>query len=527
MKKLFLLFAIVAGILSAQAQSPCQAGFTYETYQGGYVVSFNGYAYNTDSSQINVTSWTWTMSNGYTLTGQNVTFQANSSSGIYYVCLQIQTDNGCSSTFCDSVIIGDVNPCNIQISGYVTPASTVNSSDGAIDITVYGATLPVTYQWGNGCASEDLTNIPYGYYEVTVTGSDTCSATQGFMVYSQDSFPVDTGLFINYIYTTNATVQGACDGTAQIEVSGGTPPYQFYMANGISSANYFENLCPGSYTVQIIDANGLSATATFVIGVNNIPGDSVMYVYINSGSDPNGQTCYSYAESVVYGGVAPYAYMWDNGATTPNIDNLCPGFYCVTVTDALGQTASACANVYNYSDSTNTIPGDTIYSQVDTCFTTMIIDSAFVGGINNNGSGIYVNWVLLINGDTVYFDQQYYIDTPGVYLITLIINCSTGGKDMIVISDIYNVTQEELTPTGIRDISNNQQLSLFPNPVNEVLNIESDKTVTSVTLYNSTGQAIYQANHTNRINVGSLAEGIYVVKIMFSDNTTLIRKIAK
>ena len=44
----------------------------------------------------------------------------------------------------------------------------------------------------------------------------------------------------------------------------------------------------------------------------------------------------------VSGGTPPFTYQWSNGWTASNINNLCPGTYCITVTDATGQTASTC-----------------------------------------------------------------------------------------------------------------------------------------------------------------------------------------
>ncbi|MEM1217612.1 MAG: choice-of-anchor V domain-containing protein, partial [Bacteroidota bacterium] len=48
-----------------------------------------------------------------------------------------------------------------------------------------------------------------------------------------------------------------------------------------------------------------------------------------------------------FGGLAPYTYQWSNGANTPSISNVSPGFYEVEVTDANNFTANASFTVQN------------------------------------------------------------------------------------------------------------------------------------------------------------------------------------
>ena len=50
---------------------------------------------------------------------------------------------------------------------------------------------------------------------------------------------------------------------------------------------------------------------------------------------------------MVEGGVAPYQYIWDNGATTNSIENLSEGQYCVTITDDSCCEEEACFTVAN------------------------------------------------------------------------------------------------------------------------------------------------------------------------------------
>lgn len=524
MKKVLLLFVAILSFAFAQAQALCQTSFTYQSSPGSNVVYLQGYAYSLDSLPMNVLSWTWTVSNAFTLTGQNPIFQANAM-GVYYVCLTIQTDNNCTSSYCDSVIIGNSNPCNIFIDGAITNATTSSSNDGAIDITAYNGTLPYTYYWNNGAATEDVSGLAPGLFEVTVTDAVGCTANQYFSVNSMDSLPQDSLLQVWIQTTGNSGALGTpCNGSAYIDVYGGTPPYTYYMNNGTASGNFIEGLCAGTYYVVVTDANGLSITSTFTIGDNTNPGDSLLYVSIYTGNSPNGQTCFVYADASVWGGTAPYVYLWDNGETTSYIQNLCDGFYCVTVTDATGQTASACVNVTN-NDSINVYPQDTLYGQIDTCFTTMIIDSAYVDGIYTNNAGVFAIWVLIVNGDTLYIDQEYVIGTPGTYLITLVINCN-GAKGLLNLSDVYTVTQDELTITGIFKPENNFSVSIYPNPVLDVLNINSSKKISSVTVINATGSVVcFSINNT--VNVKNLASGIYLTRITFDDNTSIFKKIVK
>lgn len=52
-----------------------------------------------------------------------------------------------------------------------------------------------------------------------------------------------------------------------------------------------------------------------------------------------------FISALVSGGIEPYSYTWNNGATTLFIAGLSGGNYCVTVTDANGCTAIACSDL--------------------------------------------------------------------------------------------------------------------------------------------------------------------------------------
>jgi len=77
--------------------------------------------------------------------------------------------------------------------------------------------------------------------------------------------------------------------------------------------------------------------------------------------------------------------------------------------------------------------------------------------------------------------------------------------------------------TGIEQIDQKAQISVFPNPVaGEKLYITSgdDFHQGEITIYNSTGTIILQQNYTPEIVVGHLPSGLYIIR--FTDNKGLI-----
>jgi hypothetical protein len=67
--------------------------------------------------------------------------------------------------------IGSAYWYGTQVSQHFITASCDGSSDGAIDITATTLFPPLTYQWNSGQTTEDISGMPPGYYECTITDS--------------------------------------------------------------------------------------------------------------------------------------------------------------------------------------------------------------------------------------------------------------------------------------------------------------------------------------------------------------------
>lgn len=311
----------------------------------------------------------------------------NLSPGTY--TLTVTTGVTCTATAEFTI---DDNPNEPDISGTPTP-STCDLANGNINISVTGGVTPYTFSWSNNGTSEDLANIPAGSYTVTVTGANGCTDTEEFTVDNNNPpFTVDGNVVANttcnggngsitttvspngnytYLWNTNATtpnisnlppdtytvtvsaggsctetvefvvpdeplepnissttVSSTCDlpnGSINLSVSGGVAPYTFLWSNNATSQN-LANIPAGSYDVTVTGANGCTATETITLDNENPPIDVDANIVSNT-------TCIGGNGSITLF-VSPsgnYTYLWNTNATTPNLTNLPPGDYSVTV----------------------------------------------------------------------------------------------------------------------------------------------------------------------------------------------------
>jgi len=128
----------------------------------------------------------------------------------------------------------------------------------------------------------------------------------------------------------NVSAYGCHDGSIDLTVSGGTPPYAFFWSDGQTSED-IDSLAAGTYCVMVYDNNLKTQSDTFVI---NQPSPDPLILML-SGRDVSvygGNDGAAYA--TVSGGVVPYQYSWSNGSSEKDISGLTAGVYCLTVTDA-------------------------------------------------------------------------------------------------------------------------------------------------------------------------------------------------
>ncbi|WP_430612003.1 T9SS type A sorting domain-containing protein [Flavobacterium sp. JP2137] len=127
-----------------------------------------------------------------------------------------------------------------------------------------------------------------------------------------------------------ASCNSSHTGWAKVFVQGGTPPYTYNWSNGATTAA-IDELISIPYFVEVIDARGCRVEGTVVIDQPDAFSVNENIRYLN---------CYNATDAFikieVSGGVLPYAYQWNTGQTTPDLENLAAGTYTVEVSDAQG-----------------------------------------------------------------------------------------------------------------------------------------------------------------------------------------------
>ncbi|MHC1705927.1 MAG: T9SS type B sorting domain-containing protein [Bacteroidales bacterium] len=222
-------------------------------------------------------------------------------------------------------------PDAIAFNYSITNVSCFGLSNGAIDITVTGGTAPYSFAWRDSeyvlaALTEDITGVEADQYYLVAT--DTFGCTGNINITVQQPYPLET-----QIDHTDAICAGSATGTANCVVSGGTGPFDYLWSNGEQTAE-LTGLYAGMYYLTVTDSHNCLVTDS----VDIEQADSIHIDYsvspVSCIDQHDGKISLS-----VYGGNGGYSYLWSNGATEPELENLLAGTYLVTVTDIMGCTA--------------------------------------------------------------------------------------------------------------------------------------------------------------------------------------------
>ena len=260
--------------------------------------------------------------------GQTTQTATNLFPGTYTVT--VTNSANCSGTA--TVTVGNLS--TIASTQLHTDVNCAGALTGSASINVTGANGMVSYSWSpNVSTSATATNIAAGTYSITATDGAGCITSQTITITEPPQLMAAVGGF-------NVSCFGACDGQMAAIPQGGTPGYTYLWSTGCTLPNC-NNVCGGSYNITITDANGCTLTQSVVV-------TEPSPITLNTSSTP--AHCNQADGSAIAnatGGSGTLSYTWMPSGTGSTLNNILPGTYQVTVTDANGCTETAVVPVSN------------------------------------------------------------------------------------------------------------------------------------------------------------------------------------
>lgn len=237
-----------------------------------------------------------------------------------------------------TVTVSDANQCeeilSVELAASTALTISIESSmidcdnaTGSLTATVDGGVEPYSYLWSNGDTTATTTELSPGSYDLTVTDANSCEqVVQDIEIIAGASF--DISFDILPITCSNDSI-----GVVTALVTGGVPPFNFNWSNG-KTGNTIKNLEAGAYQVTVSDANGCEGTAEAIVEQTFGFSLEIEGLDIACADQRNGR-----ATAMLEGGMAPFLYNWNTGATGSSITGLAAGTYTLSVTDDIGCTA--------------------------------------------------------------------------------------------------------------------------------------------------------------------------------------------
>ncbi|MCB0530692.1 MAG: T9SS type A sorting domain-containing protein [Lewinellaceae bacterium] len=371
---------------------------------------------------------------------------------------------GCEVQQLGTAVACASNVCTTNTTIQTNSPTCKGGSNGSLLASVSGAVTTLQYKWSNGSESALNSNLKAGTYTLTVTESNGCVEVVTATLTDPPGMTLNaTGSSISCAGNTN--------GSVMLSVSGGAPGYSFQWSGGQTSSS-LNNLPAGTYTVTVSDQN--NCTATISATVTSPP-------LLQVATTHTGISCFGASDGTinltVSGGTAGYSFMWSGSQTSPNLSNLPPGTYTVTVTDQKNCTAVANATILE--------PGLLQVSTVPT--------NAACHGVSNGGIST------VVSGGTAGFEFLWSGGQTGPNLNNL-----PAGTYTVTVTDNNNCTT-----TTSATITEPAAIQLTATPTNVTCFGAADGMISTTVSGGAAGFTYSWSNGADTPNLDSLTPGTF------------------
>ncbi len=259
-----------------------------------------------------------------------------------YTVTVTDTSTGCSDVM-SWTITNTVTPISAALVGQPTNID-CNNTTGSIAYSLSGG-CPT-----NGTYTCTLNGTPVacnGSLDMLPEGSHVLVISDGVNTDVSIPFEITTVLtdveIVGTLMPNSVTCNGGNDGGLPgVNVIGGCPSangHECTLNGQTVDCASIDGLAleAGDYTLIVTDANGSSDSQQF-----SVTEPEVIVIELNNLDDT---FCQGLIDINVSGGNGGFSFDWSNDETSEDILNLCPGEYCVTVSDSEGCEATFCETI--------------------------------------------------------------------------------------------------------------------------------------------------------------------------------------
>lgn len=472
------------------------------------VVNNNCYAAKEGSIQLSTSGGTgpykYSLKNKETgvelATTQSQTLFTNLAAGIYISKVTDAID--CTSSE-NKIEVFQPDPLLMDIS---TTEATCNNDMGSITIDASDSRA-TSYSIDNGVSfssSNVFTNLPIGVYSIVVKYAQGCLSAVYAAKIVRASLPVVTAV------VKDITCKGAvANGSITLSGTGGKEPYVYSINNGTyKSANQYNKLSAGAYSILLKDGNGCLSTTVAVVKEN----------YLTAAASVKNQTVTvttTGGSEELYYGISPNLekYSLNNVFT-----DVAPGSHTIIVSDLLGCNltltvfVNAPAPLIDGKNKLNfefkqgqTLADITVEGQNINWYSS---PGSLTGKTNKTAENTLPLTTVLVDGITYYASQTIDgIESIDRLAVTAKLNGNLSTPDFVLPNFKY-----------------------YPNPVQHTLSISNTASIDAIEIISASGQSILtkKINNTHsEIDLSNVSSGFYFLKVKSEGETKTIKIVKK
>lgn len=450
--------------------------------------------------------------------------------GVYY----LQASN---SQCVDSVEVVLTESTNDPCAGFKIAFSQISSPtdgqcNGIIAVkSTFGDSL-TTYYWSNGFTGNYKNDLCKGTY--TIFGSSSEGCMDSISVTLNDTLNNPCLNFNATATITPSSTYSACDGSIQLNFNATVNPMNIKWDNGRNGA-LIAGLCPNYYTFYALSNEGCSTTQRIYVGVDSTVANTTLSAKVKT-TPSTFFGCKATVDVFVNGGTAPYQINHSNGKKGEHLDDVCLGYYFVTVTDAAGAQlildyliVDSSQVIKDETHADSTIGEESTTKAIKICDFSLndVIGGEVTNYVYLSEDSVFVEWLVYTATDSAVISATYAVNylSPGYYTVVLSVYCpdKTDGSYLKVTKNLF-LNSSLLTTKEKSSVAN---LNVYPNPFTDKLIVETAANVYNQwELYNLNG-ALMQSGEMKKeqtnttIEMNDLSTGVYILRLSGAASTTL------